>query len=130
MGEEMIQTGVCAAAAATTGWWNSMKTGVGFEGHVMPSPVTCSPVDNMPPTGGFTWQAMTSDLAVETKSRSSMESPGSASNSSVTYMQDCTHQAQIMPDQAFTSPVMMASTPQLMGFDLASPVSDWNRPLM
>lgn len=128
----MTQTGVCAAVP-TTGWWNSMKAGVGFEGHVMPSPVTCSPLDSIATTGGFPWPAQTSDhLAVETKSRSSIESPGSASNSSVTYnMQDCTHQAHIMSDQAFTSPVMMASTPQLMGFDLSStPVSDWNRPLL
>ncbi|KAJ4763579.1 basic helix-loop-helix (bHLH) DNA-binding superfamily protein [Rhynchospora pubera] len=128
MGEEMIQSGVCATT--TTGWWNSMKAGVSFEGHAMPSPVTCSPLDNTSTTCGYTWPAVTSDLAVETKSRSSIESPGSASNSSVTYIQDCTHHTQMVSDQAFTSPVMMASTPQLMGFDLSTPVSDWNRPIL
>ncbi|KAJ3693655.1 hypothetical protein LUZ60_009135 [Juncus effusus] len=114
MGEEMIQADICTSSGIR--WWNAIKTSPSFDGHVSP-PVTCSPLD-VACTIGFNWPA--SDARVETRSRSSIESPGSASNSSITYV----------PDQTFNTPIMMPSTPQLMGFDLSTPVPDWNQHLL
>ncbi|XP_017698975.3 transcription factor bHLH112 [Phoenix dactylifera] len=109
---EEFQTGICNSGS----WWSTGRTG-GFDGPVMSTSVSCSTE--------FTWAAGADDM-VQAKSRSYDESPGSVSNSSITF-QD-THKPQAS-DQLVANPIM-DSTLQVSDFGLSSPLICSNQPFL
>lgn len=109
---EEIQTGICDGG----NWWSTPRTGV-FDGPVMSTSVSCS-------TEFMTWTAAAG--MGEAKSRSSDESQGSLSSSSITF-QD-THKPQA-PDQLAADPIV-DSTLQVSDFGLSSPSISWNQPFL
>ncbi|EHA8589556.1 transcription factor bHLH112 [Cocos nucifera] len=88
---------------------------------MLSTPVSCS-TELTGIGGSFNW-AVAADT-VEAKSRSSDESLGSVSNSSITF-QD-THKPQAS-DQLVADPIM-DSTLQIPGFGLSSPSINWHQP--
>ncbi|XP_010931879.1 transcription factor bHLH112 [Elaeis guineensis] len=108
---EEFQTGIYNSGR----WWSTTRTGV-FDGPVMSTSVSCSTE--------FNW-ATAADV-VEAKSRSSDESLGSVSNSSITF-QD-THRPPAS-DQFAADPIV-DSTLQVSDFGLSSPSVNWNQPFL